>query len=123
MKSCEIRSRLGHQRCQFGHKIQRLEHHMRSPIPIAHTNSAKNRTSALEALLDNAIDRQQSAQGVSLDEEAVDLTRFQQAYQASAQIIATADSIYKTILNAVQRLPALKTNCVLHRIKWPVISI
>jgi flagellar hook-associated protein 1 FlgK len=68
----------------------------------AHTHSAQSRTSALEALLDNAIDRQQAVQGVSLDEEAVDLTRFQQAYQASAQIIATADTMFKTILNAVQ---------------------
>ncbi|MFK7894105.1 MAG: flagellar hook-associated protein FlgK [Granulosicoccus sp.] len=67
----------------------------------AKTYSAKSRATALETLRDNAINRQQSVQGVSLDEEAVDLTRYQQAYQASAQIIATADTLFKTILNAV----------------------
>ena len=35
MKSCEICSRLGHQRCQFGHEIKGLEQHVRRPIPIA----------------------------------------------------------------------------------------
>ena len=68
----------------------------------AHTNSALSRASALETLRDNAIDRQQASQGVSLDEEAIDLTRYQQSYQASAQIIATADTLFQTILGAIR---------------------
>lgn len=66
------------------------------------THSAKSQATALLALKDNAIDRQQSMQGVSLDEEAIDLTRFQQAYQASAQIISVADKLFQTILGAVR---------------------
>ena len=66
------------------------------------THTAQVRTQALESLKSNAIDRQQSTQGVSLDEEAIDLTRYQQAYQASAQIIATADTLFQSILGAIR---------------------
>jgi len=66
------------------------------------TNAAATRTSALESLRDNAIDRRQSAQGVSLDEEAIDLTRYQQAYQAAAQIISTSETLFQSILGAVR---------------------
>lgn len=68
----------------------------------AQTNTAQTRATALESLRDSAFDRQQSVQAVSLDEEAVNLTRFQQAYQASAQIIAAADEMFQTILGAVR---------------------
>ena len=37
--------------------------------------------------------------GVSLDEEMIDLTRYQRAYQAGAKIVTTADELYQTILN------------------------
>ena len=66
------------------------------------TSSSLSRSNALEALKDSAIDRQQSLQGVSLDEEAVDLTRYQQAYQASAQIISVAEDMFQTVLGAVR---------------------
>ena len=65
--------------------------------------SLQTRSLALESLNTNAIERQQSVQGVNLDEEAVNLSRYQQAYQASAQIIATADTLFQTVLNAVGR--------------------
>lgn len=37
--------------------------------------------------------------GVSLDEEMIDLTRYQRAYQAGARIVTTADEMYQTILS------------------------
>jgi len=40
--------------------------------------------------------------GVNLDEEAADLLRFQQAYQAAAQIISVADRLFDTLINAVR---------------------
>ncbi len=46
---------------------------------------------------------QQSLSGVNLDEEAANLVRFQQAYQASAQIISAAQSTFSSLLAAVQR--------------------
>lgn len=68
----------------------------------SNTSAAATRTIALEALRDNAIDRQQTSQGVSLDEEAIDLTRYQQAYQASAQIISTSEALFQSILGALR---------------------
>jgi len=68
----------------------------------SNTNAAATRSSALEALRDNAIDRQQTTQGVSLDEEAINLTRYQQAYQAAAQIISTSETLFQSILGAIR---------------------
>jgi len=36
--------------------------------------------------------------GVSIDEELVDITRFQRAYQAGARIVQTVDKLYETLL-------------------------
>lgn len=66
------------------------------------TSAAASRSNALETLKLSAIERQQSGQGVSLDEEAIDLTRFQQAYQAAAQVITTSETMFQTILGAVR---------------------
>ncbi len=44
-----------------------------------------------------------SLSGVNLDEEAADMLRFQQAYQAAAQVMATADTLFQTLLAAVRR--------------------
>ncbi len=43
-----------------------------------------------------------SESGVNLDEEAADMLRFQQAYQAAAQIISVADQMFDTLINAVR---------------------
>lgn len=66
------------------------------------TSTAASLTESLESLRSNAVDRQQASQGVNLDEEAINLTRYQQAYQASAQIISTADEMFQTILGAIR---------------------
>jgi flagellar hook-associated protein 1 FlgK len=47
-------------------------------------------------------DQRESISGVSLDEEAANLIKFQQAYEAAAQIIATSQSLFQTILGAVR---------------------
>lgn len=69
-------------------------------------NEARHAQLSLEA--QQAIDTQvnaerESVSGVNLDEEAADMLRFQQAYQAAAQVIATADSMFQTLLGAVRR--------------------
>jgi len=40
---------------------------------------------------------------VNLDEEAANLIRYQQAYQAAAQVIAVADEVFQTLLSATRR--------------------
>jgi flagellar hook-associated protein 1 FlgK len=44
------------------------------------------------------IDQRESYSGVSLDEEAANLIRFQQAYEASAQIMSTSQQIFQTLI-------------------------
>jgi flagellar hook-associated protein 1 FlgK len=48
-----------------------------------------------------AVSARDSVSGVNLDEEAADLIKYQQAYQAAAKIIASADNIFQTLLQAV----------------------
>ena len=45
--------------------------------------------------------RRESISGVSLDEEASNLIRYQQAYEASAQIIQTSQTLFQTLLGAM----------------------
>ena len=49
------------------------------------------------------VQQRESLSGVNLDEEAADLLRFQQAYQAAAQVISIADNVFQTFLAAVRR--------------------
>ncbi|GAB3735821.1 flagellar hook-associated protein FlgK [Luteimonas pelagia] len=58
---------------------------------------------AQQAIHDQVVAERESLSGVNLDEEAADLLRFQQAYQAAAQVIATADSMFQSLLGAVRR--------------------
>lgn len=44
-----------------------------------------------------------SESGVNLDEEAAEMLKWQQAYQAAAQAIAIADSLFQSLLAATQR--------------------
>lgn len=53
---------------------------------------------ALQVVYDQAMQSRDQVSGVSLDEEAADLIRFQQAYQASAQIIQMASKLFDSIL-------------------------
>jgi len=55
-----------------------------------------------QALFTQAFNRNQATSGVNLDEEAANLLKFQQAYQAASQIISTANTIFDTILAAVR---------------------
>jgi len=69
----------------------------------AETHSAEVNRDAQDVLLQSAIDRRESVSGVNLDEEAADLVRYQQAYEAAAQVIATASELFDTLLAAVRR--------------------
>lgn len=54
------------------------------------------------SLYNQAMSAQQSVSGVNLDEEAANMVKFQQAYQASAQIITTAQTIFSSLISAIQ---------------------
>jgi len=59
---------------------------------------AKISQEALQVVYDQAVASRDGVSGVSLDQEAADLIRFQQAYQASAQIIQMSAKIFDSIL-------------------------
>jgi flagellar hook-associated protein 1 FlgK len=44
-----------------------------------------------------------SVSGVNLDEEAANMLRYQQAYQAAAQVISIANELFNSLINAVRR--------------------
>jgi flagellar hook-associated protein 1 FlgK len=67
------------------------------------TKQAELNSLAQNRVLDQAISARESISGVNLDEEAANLVRFQQAYQAAAQVISVANTLFDTILNAVRR--------------------
>ncbi len=56
---------------------------------------------AQTALVSQATQAQQSLSGVNLDEEAANLLQYQNAYQAAAKMIATAQTLFQTILTAM----------------------
>ncbi|PPK71828.1 flagellar hook-associated protein 1 FlgK [Methylobacter tundripaludum] len=66
------------------------------------TRTAEVGASAQETLLNQAKDSRESLVGVNLDEEAANLIKFQQAYQASAQSISMAKSLFDTLIGAVR---------------------
>ncbi len=67
------------------------------------TNQAQVGRDAQSVVLDNANLAMQDVSGVNLDEEAAALVRYQQAYQAAAQVIAAANEMFDTLLNATRR--------------------
>jgi flagellar hook-associated protein 1 len=54
-----------------------------------------------DSLLNNAVQERETISGVNLDEEAADLIRFQQAYQALARVIQTAQATFQSLLESV----------------------
>ncbi|NLO79816.1 MAG: flagellar hook-associated protein FlgK [Xanthomonadaceae bacterium] len=54
-------------------------------------------------LLEQAQAARDSVSGVNLEEEAADMLRYQQAYQASAQMVVVANSLFQSLLDAVGR--------------------
>ncbi len=54
-----------------------------------------------ESILQQAKDRRESISGVNLDEEAANLIRYQQAYQAAARVIQTSQELFNSLLSAV----------------------
>ncbi|MEQ1772171.1 MAG: flagellar hook-associated protein FlgK [Burkholderiales bacterium] len=53
---------------------------------------------AQKTVVDQALQTQQSLSGVNLDEEAANLLRYQQAYQAAGKMIQVASSLFQTLL-------------------------
>jgi len=62
------------------------------------TREIEVQSQAQEILVKTATDAEQAFSGVNLDEEAANLVRFQQAYQASAKVLQIATELFDQIL-------------------------
>ncbi|MGY2187786.1 Flagellar hook-associated protein 1 [compost metagenome] len=65
------------------------------------TKQAQLDGTATDTILTGARNARDSLSGVDLDEEAGNLTKYQQYYTASSQIIKTAQEIFSTLINAL----------------------
>ncbi len=64
------------------------------------TQAATASNSTQQALLQQAQQSQQSVSGVNLNEEAANMLKYQQSYQAAAKLISTSSSLFQSLLNA-----------------------
>lgn len=67
------------------------------------TQQAQANRDAQEVVKKESVDARDSLSGVNLDEEAANLLRYQQAYQAAAQLIGVASTLFDSILSATRR--------------------
>jgi len=66
------------------------------------TRNAQVSRSAQDTLLKQATSSWESVSGVNLDEEAANLIKFQQSYQAAAQAISIANALFDSLIGAVR---------------------
>ncbi|MEW6989332.1 flagellar hook-associated protein FlgK [Colwelliaceae bacterium 6441] len=68
----------------------------------SNAKSAELVSNTAEAMFTQAFNRNQATSGVNLDEEAANMLKYQQAYQASSKIISVATTIFDTLLAAAR---------------------
>ncbi|HRD65764.1 MAG TPA: flagellar hook-associated protein FlgK [Candidatus Competibacter sp.] len=66
-------------------------------------NGAHNTLKAQQALLEQATEARDGFSGVNLDEEAANLMKYQQAYEAAAKVIQIGDSLIQSLLSVIGR--------------------
>lgn len=66
-----------------------------------YSSSAQTQKSFQQSLVQQLDQKRQDISGVSLDEEAVNLVKYQKMYEASARVIKVADEILKTLFDMV----------------------
>ncbi len=65
------------------------------------TQQAQNNASAQQAVNQEATTARSNATGVNLDQQAADMLRYQQAYQAMAQVISMSNQMFTSLIQAV----------------------
>lgn len=65
------------------------------------TQTYKNAEKAQKSIMEHLQNLRESVSGVSLDEEAAQLVRYQRSYQAAAKLVSTFDSIIENLLSMV----------------------
>jgi len=57
--------------------------------------------SSQQSLYDFSVQSRESLSGVNLDEEAANLLKFQQAYQAASKVVAISNALFNELINAI----------------------
>lgn len=66
------------------------------------TSQAQTGRDAQQVVMQDANSAVSNVSGVNLDEEAANLVKFQQAYQAAAKVIAVSNSLFQSLLDATK---------------------
>lgn len=66
------------------------------------TSTARNDLEASKVLMEQSQGMLQSVAGVNLDEEAATLVEYEQAYNAAAQVVSIARTLFDTLISAVR---------------------
>ncbi|MEZ5542591.1 MAG: flagellar hook-associated protein FlgK [Pseudomonadota bacterium] len=66
------------------------------------THQAQVSSDVQRTVLEQSQSAWSEASGVNLDEEAADMVRYQQAYQAAAQVLSVASQLFDSLINAVR---------------------
>ena len=64
------------------------------------TSSVRINSDAAQQVVEQSTELRNSVSAVNLDEEAAELIKFEQMYQANAQVISVARSLFDTLINA-----------------------
>ncbi len=67
------------------------------------TRQARANLQAENSLMNSAVAARERVSGVNLEQEAAELVRLQQAYQAAAQLVAITDTLFQTLIGATRR--------------------
>ncbi len=80
---------------------QTITEHLHSLVATVglDTDSAARNYTYTTTLAESLEEEQESVSGVSLDEELTNLTKYQQAYEAAAQLITTAQELFDIVLS------------------------
>ena len=68
----------------------------------SHARNAADDVVAKNTIRDTIYAQQQAISGVSLDEEAINLTRYQRAFQGTARYITVVDELLQTVLGLIR---------------------
>lgn len=66
------------------------------------TAQAETAMESQDKLLTQAQEARDAVAGVNLDEEAAEMMKFQQSYQAASQVITTAQSMFQSLISAIR---------------------
>jgi flagellar hook-associated protein 1 FlgK len=67
------------------------------------TAEVSSQRAVQELVLQQSHDRLESVRGVNLDEEAADMLRFEQLYQAAARMMTVADTLFQALMSTLSR--------------------